>query len=173
MNSKNKYKPLYKKFIKLRENIQNRQKVLKFKKQKWNQFIKFYKKRLRWYKKFKPFNQYQYIVSKYPNKYTSYKKRYNNTLLFYKTFNLFYGDLKKKKLKSNIKKKTKVLQLKFLEVFEKRIDVILYRAKFCHSLRNAHQLIAHKKVLVNNQIIRNKSQIIHTGDIISINLKNI
>lgn len=32
--NKNKFKPLYKKFILLKENIQNRKKLLKFKKQK-------------------------------------------------------------------------------------------------------------------------------------------
>ena len=30
-----KFKPLYKKFLNLRENVQNKQKLLKFKKKKW------------------------------------------------------------------------------------------------------------------------------------------
>lgn len=177
--NKNKYKPLYKKFIKFRENIQNRRKILKFKKQKWVKFAGFYKRKLKWYKKFKPFNQNQYVVSKYPNRYSSYKKRYKNTLISYKTLNLFYGGLSKNLLKNKVssvknkKIKNQNLNPKFLEIFEKRLDVILYRAKFCHSLRNAHQLISHKKILVNNKITKSKSQILNIGDIISINPKDI
>jgi ribosomal protein S4 len=174
--NKNKFKPFYKKFIKFRENIQNRRKILQFKKQKWNRFINFYKRRLKWYKKFKPFNQNQYLVSKYPNRYTSYKKRYKNTLLSYKTFNLYYGDLKKSTLRNkvNIVKNNnyKILSSKILELFEKRLDVVLYRSKFCHSLRSAHQIISHKKVLVNNIITKNKSRILTKGDMITIKQKD-
>ena len=63
MISKNKFKPLYKKFVQLRENSQNRKKVLNFKKKKWTKFILFYKRKLKWYKKFKPQNQNRYLVS--------------------------------------------------------------------------------------------------------------
>lgn len=96
LTKKNKFKPLYKKFIKLRENAQNRRKVLRFKKQKWTQFIFFYKRKLRWYKKFKPQNHNRYLVSKYPNRYTAYTNRYKNTWQSYKIFSFFYGNLKKK-----------------------------------------------------------------------------
>jgi hypothetical protein len=39
IKKKSKFKPLYKQFIRLRENVQNRKKLLKFKKQKWDQLI--------------------------------------------------------------------------------------------------------------------------------------
>ena len=51
---KKRFKPLYKKFIKSRENVQNRKKLFKFKRNKWQLLIKHYKKSLKRYKKFKP-----------------------------------------------------------------------------------------------------------------------
>jgi hypothetical protein len=50
LKKKNRFKPIFKQFIKLRENIQNRQKILKFKKKKWK-FFKFYINKLKNYKK--------------------------------------------------------------------------------------------------------------------------
>lgn len=175
LKRKNKFKPLYKKFIKLRENPQNRKKVLKFKKEKWKSFIEIYERKLRWYKKYKARNQNRYIVSKYPNRFHAYTNRYKRTLQSYINFNLFYGNIGKKTIKSKILKiKTKKIKNKkpeFLKLFEKRLDVVLYRAKFCHSLRNAQQLISHEKVLVNNQIVKSKSFELTKGDLITVKLK--
>ena len=132
---------------------------------------------MKWYKKFKPQNQNRYLVSKYTDKHTSYKKLYKNTLQSYQNFNFFYGTLKKRIIKNIIKNlKTKKIQnykLKFIESFEKRVDVILYRAKFCHSLRDAHQLVSHEKVYINNKIIKTKSHKLNSGDLVSINLNYI
>jgi ribosomal protein S4 len=173
---KNKFKPFYKKILKLRENIQNQKKVLKFKKQKWSKFIEFYKRKLKWYKRFKPQNQKRYVVSKYPNRYTSYKNRYKNTLQAYKTFKMFYGNMCKKALKDKINflknKSLKNPNLEFIELFEKRLDVTLYRAKFSHSIRSAQQLIVHGKVLINNKTVKSKSYVLKAGDLISINFAN-
>ena len=175
LKRKKKFKPLYKKFIKLRENSQNRKKVFNFKKKKWKKFLLFYKLKLRWYKKFKPINQTKYVVSKYSDKHTSYKKLYKITLQSYRNFSLFLGSMKKRHIKTIVRRcKTRKIQnykLRFMESFEKRIDVILYRAKFCHSLRAAHQLISHENVFINNKIIKNKSCITKTGDVIAINIK--
>jgi ribosomal protein S4 len=173
---KNKYKPFYKKLLQIRENIQNKKKVFKFKKQKWSKFIEFYKRKLKWYKRFRPQNQKRYVVSKYPNRYTSYKNRYKNTLQAYKTFKLFYGITSKKTLKDKIfflrNKSLKNSNLEFIELFEKRLDVTLYRAKFSNSIRSAQQLIVHGKVLVNNKIVKIKSHVLKTGDLISSNSYN-
>jgi len=172
LKRKSRFKPLYKKFINLRENPQNRSKFLKFRKKKWENFIKYYKKKLKWYKKYKLQNQNQYIITKYTNKYHSYSKNYTRTLKTYKNFTLFYGNLKKKIIRNQIsliKNKKKLnLNLEFLKFFERRIDVILYRAKFCYSLRNAQQLIIQGKVLLNNRTIKHKSFIVKPGDLISI-----
>jgi small subunit ribosomal protein S4 len=176
MLKKNKFKPFYKKLIKLRENVQNRKKLLKFKKQKWKQFIYYYRKKLKRYKKFKPNDQTRYTVSKFPTKNNSYKKRFRNTLFNSINFRLFYGNLSKTFVKKNIKqtlqnRKTKNFYLIFLEKFEHRLDTILYRSKFSLSLRNARQLIVHGKVIVNNKIIKTPSYRTVPGDLIKINPK--
>lgn len=172
---KNRFKPLYKKFIKLRENPQNRSKVLKFKKQKWASFVEFYKRKLKWYKKFRPQNQDRYLVSKYPNRYTSYAQRYKRTFQSYKKFNLLYGNSLKGVIKRGVltvkDKKVRNQNPEFLKLFERRLDVVLYRAKFCHSLRNAQQLIVHGKISVNTKKMRIKSFMLKQGDLISVDLK--
>ena len=172
---KKRFKPLYKKFIKVRENVQNRKKLLKLKKKKWEILIKNYIKTLKRYRKFKPKNQNRYLVSKYSNRGTSLKKNYRDTLQIVKKFRLFYGYLKKKTIKNQvnkiIKKSFKNRNIVFIELFEKRLDTVLYRAKFCSSIRNSQQLIVHGKILVNNKKIKTKSYILKSGDLISVNPK--
>jgi small subunit ribosomal protein S4 len=176
----NNYKPLYKQFIKLKENIQDRKKVFNFKKQKWKFFIQNYRKKLRRYSKFKPQTQTQFTVSKFSNKRNSYRKRYLNTLHATKRFKLFYGGLGRKTFKKNIdlvtknkknyKKHLKV-GLLVLESFEKRLDIILHRSKFSPSVRNARQLISHGTILVNNRKTQSKSFVLETGDFVTVNPK--
>jgi len=176
---KNKFKPIYKQLVRLRENVQNRKKLLKFKKQKWKQFIYYYKRKLKRYRKFKPNDQTQYIVSKFPNRANSYKKRFKNTLYTSKKFRLFYGNLSKKyikkKIKQTFKKKTnhKFLHfhLTFFEHFEHRLDTILYKSKFSINLRNARQLIVHGKIFVNNKLVKIPSYKTIPGDLIKVNPK--
>ena len=173
--NKNRFKPLYKQFIELKENVQNRRKLLQFKKQKWDKLKQNYIRKLKWYKKFKPKDQTQYLVSRYPNKGFSYKKRYKNTLRETKKFKLFYGGLSNKYVKKLIKitlnKKYKKINPLFLELFESRLDTVLYQAKFSSSIRNARQLILHGKIIVNNRPIKIKSYILNPGDLITINSK--
>jgi len=128
----------------------------------------------RW-KKIKPRDQTQYLVSRFPNRGSSYKKRYRNTLHEIKKLSLFYGGISKKTIKKLIKKtiniKNKKINSLFLELFESRLDTTLYRSKFCLSIKNARQLILHGKINVNNKIIKIKSYHLKSGDIISINFK--
>lgn len=177
---KNYYRPLYKQFLKLRENVQEKKKLLKFKRIKWKKFITQYKKKLRRYKKFRAYDQTRYLISKHPNKWTSYKKRFRNSLNAYRKLKVFYGGLSKKYIKKQIrslfknkiaKKNHKNWSLLFLEKFEKRLDSILYRSKFSPSLRNARQLIVHGKVFVNNKQTKTPSYIVKETDIISIDPK--
>jgi ribosomal protein S4 len=175
LKKKNRFKPFYKQFIKLRENVQNRKKLLQFKKKKWEKLIQNYKRKLKRYKKFKPKDQTQYLVSRYPNRGSSYKKRYKNNLQDTKKLRLFYGGLSKKHIKKLIKKtinkKYKRINPLFLKLFENRLDTILYRSKFSLSIKSARQLILHGKVFVNNKIIKIKSYQLKPGDLITINFK--
>ena len=176
LNKKNRFKPLYKQFCKLRQNVQNRKKILNFKSEKWKKPISFYIKKLKRYKKFKPHDQTRYIVLKYPSKNVSYKKKFKITLNASRIFRLIYGNLSKGFVKKKIrhlftKKNNNNFNLLFLKLFEQRLDTILYRSKFCISLRNARQLIVHGKVIVNRQIIKTPSYMLKPGDLIRINQK--
>lgn len=177
LKKKRRLEPLYKQFLKLKENVQNRHKLLKFKKQKWDKLIQNYKRKLKRYKKFKPQDQNKYLVSKYPNRNTSYQKRYKNTLHATKRLALYYGGLSRRFIKNQIEITKKRREIKnthqsFLELFESRLDTVLYRAKFSPSIRNARQLIVHGKVTVNNKPVRSKFYMLKTGDLISIDLKH-
>lgn len=182
LTRKCRFKPLFKKIAKIKENVYNSRKILKFKKQKWKFFILKYSHQLLVYKKFKPKDQYQYLVSKYSGKNISYKKKYKSTILVVQRFSTLFGNLTKKSLKIRIQnllqkkrliKSLSDLHLLFLQNFEKRLDFILYRAKFSQSLRSAGQLILQGKVLVNSKPIKKKSYILASGDLIKIRSKTI
>lgn len=171
----NRIGPLYKKLLKLRENIQNRTKLLKFKRKKWEIFIQNYKKKLKWYNKFKPIDQSKYLVTTYASKGTGHKKQFRNSLNKNVLLRLFYGSLSKKLFKKQIKdfknKNATSNYLTFLKLFEKRLDTVLFRAKFGKSLRNARQLITHGLITVNNKTITFPSYILKESDIIAVNPK--
>jgi ribosomal protein S4 len=168
---KNIFKPLYKQFINLRENVQNKKKPLRFKKKKWEKFIFFSNLKLRFYKKCKAIDQLQYSVHKKVNYWTSYSRRHKSILESYKRFKLFFGDFNRYKIK-NLINKSKKNRILFLKRFESRLDTVLYRAKFSRSIRIARQLIIHGKILLNKKKIRSQSYILKSGDMISINNKD-
>lgn len=175
---KNRFKPVFKPLLKLRENVQNRQKALKFKKKKWETFLKFYKRKLRYFKKFKPLDHSKYFVTKYGTRGASYKKRFRDTLQAGKRLRIFYGNLLKKYFKKKIKlaSNTKKSSLKnvtklesgFLKIFESRLDTVLYRAKFVPTMRSARQLILHGKIYVNQIQVKTKAYHLKYGDTVSL-----
>nr|QYC61951.1 ribosomal protein S4 [Guinardia striata] len=179
---KSKYKPLFKKFIRLRKNVQNRKKLLTgFKKKKWLNLVTFLKvSSQRRKKNFKNFDQYSFFVSKFGN---SYKKKYLNNLLLKQRISLFYGQLADKKLKQVIKQakfrlnksQIPVTQI-LIDLLECRLDTVLYRANFSKSIRESRLLIQHRHIYVNNSLMTNNSYIVQPGDIISVSnicIKNI
>lgn len=173
---KSRFKPIFKQFLKLRDNIQNRQKVLNFKKKKWESFLRFYLKKLKYYKKFKPMDHSKYFVTKYGTRGVSYTKRFRDTLQAGKKLRVFYGHLLKKYFKNKIKltlnKKKHSLQPEnaFLNFFESKLDTVLYRAKFAPTIRSARQLILHGKVSVNKTQTKNKAYNLKKGDVINLEL---
>lgn len=202
------YRPLYKKFLRLRINPLNNNKFLrlkvklekqlktenktvknlatakkfvqieKFKKQKWVQFLNFLKKKNKFYKRLKPYTFYSYNASKFASPGNSFKRKFRNDLLTKKTFNYLHGGLPKKYLKKRMTEIYKSRKLKnpiktCVEFFERRLDVVIYRSNFSHSIKSARQLIAHKHVKVNNRIAKNRSYILKQGDLITINPKSV
>jgi small subunit ribosomal protein S4 len=178
---KYRYKPVYKKFVSLRKNIQNRSKILKFKKRKW-QFLISQIKRLSKTRKnncyYKFYDQSVYKIVRYNNFFT---KNYKQNLMVRKSFNLFYGNLSKKLLKKCVSEavshsnqvQNKVNSKKFFsELFEKRLDVILMRSHFTSSIMSARQLISHGHVKVNNMSTTNASVLLNKGDVITFSKKS-
>lgn len=171
---KKKLIPLFKKFFKLRENIQNRKKILKFKKKKWNNFIRIYKMKAQKFKKFKPLDHFKHFMVKYGTKGTGYQKRFRDKLNASKSLRLLYGGLGKsyfkKMLKLSLNKKNSKFnsKIQFLEIFETQLNTVLYRAKFCTTIKDADQLILHGKVFINGHQIRKKSYLLNYGDIIQL-----
>ena len=170
---KYRYKPVYKKFANLKSNIQNRQKLLKFKKNKWKNLLfkinlsSKYKKRNCYYKFY---DQNSYSVSKFSD---YFSRKYSQNIINKRSFQLFYGGLCKRYLKNivnrSIKKSNNLnnsikTNIFFESFIERRLDVILLKSNFVLSIRNARQLISHGHVLVNNEVIKNNSFLIKTGD---------
>lgn len=169
---KNKFRPIYKQLIKLKENLQNRDKLLRFKKEKWKKLIQIYKRKLNLYKKIKPKDQTQYLVLRYPGIGFSYKKQYKRILQETNKFKLIYGGLLTRTIKLILNKKHKIINFTtFLKLFESRLDTTLYRAKFGTSIRYIRQLIYHGKVSVNNKSIKIKSYVLKPGDIVAVKPK--
>lgn len=138
--------------------------------------IKTVTRKVKFYNRYKAYSQLQYLTTRNPNRYHSYKKgRHRSILQAYRRFTLFYGYFSKRKMKSYIKKAINVsktdVNLNFLNLFESRLDTALYRAKFCKSIGTSRQLIAHNGVLVNNKQINHHSYALKNGDFIKIKKK--
>ena len=174
MFKNSRYKPLYKKFVRLRKNVQNRRKLLSgFNKKKWQNLITFLKilsKRRK--KNFRSYDQSSFFLPRYVN---SYKKNFLNRLLAKQRLSLFYGSLQDYKLKrivtsskNKIKNNKIPLHNLFINKLENRLDTILYRSHFAKSIRESRMLINHKHVYVNGNIINHGSYRLEKGDVISL-----
>jgi small subunit ribosomal protein S4 len=171
------HSPLYKKICKLRENVQNREKLLtKFKAQKWKKLIKYLQRQRRYFRKNKIHDHSKFKLPRFASHGTAMKKKYKNSMQAGKKFSLFYGGLPRKYLKKQIKtvlRKQTINPLTntnkhILIFFESRLDSILYRAHFSLSIKNAQQLIIHGHIIVNGNVEKRKDYPCKTGDIIEI-----
>ena len=161
----------YKKFLKLRQNVQNRPKLLKFKAKKWQNIILKSRRDLKNPLKLKNIDQLGYFVPKFTD-FFAYK--YRSDLYIKQKIIYFYGYLKKKHLKSIIKKLRKKTNLSYflVKLLESRLDSVLYRSHFVSSFRDARQLISHGHVFVNGNKIITSSFVLSDGDVISLS-KNV
>ena len=73
--------------------------VPKLKKKKWERFLRLLIKANQFFQKYKPYTLYHYNASKFASQGNSFKKKFKNDLLAKKTFNYFYGSLRKKYFK--------------------------------------------------------------------------
>lgn len=174
---KKRHKILYKNFVLLKKNVQNRRKLnrLKFKRRKWKNLITHLNRlQFRRKKKFIAYDINRYFLSKIFN---SFKYKYNYILQTKKKFKFFYGGMTenylKKQVKFVLKKKNSLKYFInhnsfFLNRIETRLDIVLYRAHFALSVRSAKQLILHKHVKVNKKLVTNYSYFLSKNDLIEI-----
>nr|QYJ09254.1 ribosomal protein S4 [Pleurosigma sp. mgcode 4] len=173
--NKQRHRPVYKKFINLRGNILNNKKIFNFKKQKWNVFLFHLIKNSKRYRH-KPYTIGNFHVPSFASSGNSFKKQFRTNLQNKKKLNIFYGGLSKKRLKKQVKlilhsKKNNNFNSSLIELFESRIDSVLYRSYFSSSLRNAGQMVSHGYIMINNRIVKDKSYLLKPGDLISVNPK--
>ena len=165
----------YKKIFKLKLNIKNELKILKFRKKKWQSIIKILTRKLRSRPRTCKINDnMRYFLPTYTD---YFKYNFRNSLLVKQKICLLYGIFLKKYLKNCIKATIKKafwnrqflnLQGFLIEQLENRLDTVLYRAFFVGSFRKGQQLIRHKQVLVNGKIVSWKKQRLKKGDVIGI-----
>jgi small subunit ribosomal protein S4 len=83
----------------------------------------------------------------------------------------FYGNIGKKKFKRLFKQNslhTNALGRSFAYFLESRLDTILYRSNFFHSIFAARQAINHKRIYINGKIVTKPSFMLFINDIITI-----
>jgi len=176
MKYKKRYKPFYKQFLRLRVNVQNRQKLFKFKKKKWLMFQKFSKNQLKFFKRFKLKDQFRLFATKFASRGNSFQKKFRNNLQERKMFSLFYGGLKKRYFKTKINDSLNSIKDRssiderhnVVQFFESRLDVVLYRSGFCLSIKEARKFILYKHVLVNKSFVTTGSYILKPNDLVEI-----
>ena len=82
---------------------------------------------------------------------------------------LFYGIRHKSCIaKNNLRSSFLDKQKSFLLKLETRLDVILLRLNYCCTISTARQLISHRKICVNFNVVKSPSYQLRPGDIVSI-----
>lgn len=196
---KHRHKPLYKQFLRLRKNVQDRRilrvknsrpflnnpnyiyrtLIIKFKKRKWKGFVNYLEKILKYRKRsFRMYDIKLYHIQRFNN---YFNKKFTNKLHVKKSLSLFYGNLLEKYLKTQVnnslkkssysKKNFGNINLFLLKILESRLDTVLYRSFFTLSIRSARQLITHGHIFVNQNLVKTNSFILKKGDLIEINPK--
>jgi ribosomal protein S4 len=165
---KQRTKLLYKKLLPLKKNIQNNDKLMKFKKKKWQNLqrliLKFRKQKF-----YDPTSQFL------PNFKNFFNKKFKHNLQNKQRLSFYYGTLRKTYLKKIVgatldgfKKRRMHATVLLIEKLEARLDTALYRTYFSYSFNNARQFISHKKISVNNKIVQHGSYHLKKGDLITL-----
>ena len=170
---KNRFKPRFKKLVGNKITLNNKKKILSFQKKKWYK-QKLMLSRLTVNRKrncyYKFYDQKSYTVPRFMNRFTN---KFKQDLVKKRSFKLLYGNLSKKKVlnllnraTSSYKTTNKSLNLKnlFSGLLEKKLDVIIVRSYFALNIRSARQLISHRHVKINGQIVTSSSNQIKVGD---------
>lgn len=173
MHSNLRYKPLYKHFQKLRENIIGNKKLLNFKKKKWVSLVK----RLTLSKPYLFFNHNVRQISRNAK---PLKNLYRSQLAAKQRLNFYYGKFTNSQLKklsrvsytkSKLKSCKKSNSELFLNSLETRLATVLFRSHFVPSINTARQLITYGNVYVNNKKVYSCNFLLKSGDLIQVSKK--
>ena len=71
-------------------------------------------------------------------------------------------------IEKNIHKKRFSKSNGLINLIERRLDIVLFRANFASTLSQARQLISHRQIFVNGVIVTSSFFVLKKGDIISV-----
>ena len=172
MRSNSRYKPLYKNFQKLRENVKGTEKFLQFKKKKWVTLIQRLKNKLYFF--------FNHNVRQISRNAKPLKNLYRTQLGSKQRLNFYYGKLTNDQLKKlsrvcYVKSKLKSCKQDdselFLNSLETRLATILFRSHFVSSINTARQLIIYGNIYVNNKKIYSPNFLLQSGDLVQVSKK--
>ena len=159
---RNGFKPRYKGCSQLGENLWATTKISKFKHNKWQAVNKK-----------KPLGS---LGRKFSLTYSHLQPNtriYGLRLKAKQLLKNYYGDIKEKQLRKYYKIiKNSNDNSKVFSLIESRLDVVIYRTFFAHTLFEARQLISHGFFLVNGVKVKQKNYLLKQGDIITVKDKN-
>lgn len=174
LSTNKRYRPKYKSFFRLRENVTGSKKIFKLRKKKWIRLFKryhFFKKRIK-------LRNYNHTISHLPRYSKRLRNNFREELYTKQRISGFYGILKEIYFKKIIRKsfsKSKILQKSvfrkredlFISYLESRIDSLIFRSGFFLSFREIRQVLTTGNILVNNNKILTGNFILKEGDIIT------
>ena len=140
-------------------------KIFKFQKKKWADTIEHYRKLLLpfRYRKYRLVDPNKILISNFRNNFNKYKNKYKESVYLNKKIKYFYFT------KTNILKLIKKIDFKtIIKTFEKCIDFILFRSKFCLSVNSARELIKKGCVYINKKKVIKKKYQLKSGDLVNL-----
>ena len=121
-----------------------------------------------------PFNTRAYGPGQHGQTKTSKPSDYGIQLQAKQKLKAYYGNINERQFR-NIYKKAVMLKgdtgENLIGLLERRLDAVIYRAKFATTIFSARQLINHGHVNVNDKRCNIPSRMIKVGDVISLNEK--
>lgn len=172
------YKPIYKKFISLKQNMLQFDKLFKFNKRKWQNLIqKLSRIQEKHPREFKLYDHYLYFLPKFSD---FFKNSFRYNLSLKQSLRLIYGKLLERYLKTkifyifnkqNLNKNYTNICFQTFDLFENRLDTLLYRSEFAPSIKIARQLVLHKHININKKLAQQPAQQLKIGDIVEISNK--
>lgn len=135
-------------------------KILSFKKRKWDEYKFNYKKFIirSKYKRYKIVDNFKILLHFFGNRPNSYIYKYKNFFDFYRKLKHFYAVKMFNKLiyKQNF----------IIKFFETKVDFVILKSKFCFSIKLARQKILNNKILINSKEVVKKQWFLKTGDLL-------